>query len=118
MDLEQEIIRLKSGNFTEEEFQNLCHTFTEEDACRFKRGCTAYQEKLFGKTKNKIIAIGVMGDYRCFFNKTIEESKLEYRKELLTQSGFNEENIDEYIENLSVEIIEFDDRFDVYDISN
>ena len=43
--------RLKRGDFTEEEFQNLCHNFSEDDACRFRKGCEQYQEKLFGKTK-------------------------------------------------------------------
>lgn len=47
-DSEQEISRLKSGDFTEEEFQNLCHKFTEDDACRFRAGCEEYQRKLFG----------------------------------------------------------------------
>lgn len=44
-----EIHRLKEGNFTEEEFQNLCHNFSEEDKCRFKQGCIDYQKKLFGE---------------------------------------------------------------------
>lgn len=46
--LEREIERLKAGRFTEEEFQNLCHNFTPDDACRFKKGCEEYQKKLFG----------------------------------------------------------------------
>jgi hypothetical protein len=45
----REIERLKRGDFTEEEFQNLCHNFSEADECRFKRGCEEYQRKLFGK---------------------------------------------------------------------
>lgn len=40
--------RLKRGDFTEEEFQNLCHNCDENDAARFKKGCEAYQRKLFG----------------------------------------------------------------------
>lgn len=39
--------RLKRGDFTEEEFQNLCHNFTGDDAERFKKGCEEYQKKLF-----------------------------------------------------------------------
>lgn len=48
--LEAEITRLKRGDFTEEEFQNLCHNLSEkvEDECKFKEGCIAYQKKLFG----------------------------------------------------------------------
>jgi hypothetical protein len=44
----REIDRLKRGDFTEEEFQALCHNFSEDDEARFKAGCEAYQRKLFG----------------------------------------------------------------------
>jgi hypothetical protein len=43
-----EIDRLKAGRFTEEEFQDLCHTFTPDDRERFEAGCRAYQDRLFG----------------------------------------------------------------------
>lgn len=43
-----EIERLLRGDFTEEEFQNLCHNFSEQDAERFKHECIEYQKKLFG----------------------------------------------------------------------
>ena len=46
--LAAEVERLKRGDFTEEEFQNLCHNFSEDDVCRFKQGCEEYQRKLFG----------------------------------------------------------------------
>ena len=46
-----EIDRLKLGDFTEEEFQNLCHRFSPDDAARFKAGCEDYQRKLFGEEK-------------------------------------------------------------------
>ena len=46
--LREEVERLKSGNFTEEEFQNLCHNMTTDDLCRFRKGCEEYQRKLFG----------------------------------------------------------------------
>lgn len=48
-ELLKEITRLKEGNFTEEEFQNLCHNFSADDKCRFKQGCVDYQRKLFGE---------------------------------------------------------------------
>ena len=48
-----EITRLKEGKFTEEEFQNLCHNFSPDDECRFKKGCEEYQRKLFGKERNE-----------------------------------------------------------------
>lgn len=43
-----EIDRLKAGDFTEDEFQNLCHKFGPDDRCRFEAGCREYQDKLFG----------------------------------------------------------------------
>jgi hypothetical protein len=43
-----EVDRLKAGRFTEEEFQDLCHTFTPDDRERFEAGCRAYWAKLFG----------------------------------------------------------------------
>ena len=50
--LRQEIMRLTRGDFTEEEFQNLCHNFTPEDAERFAEGCRQYQSKLFGSIRS------------------------------------------------------------------
>lgn len=43
-----EIERLLCGDFSESEFQGLCHNFSEDDADRFRVGCEAYQRKLFG----------------------------------------------------------------------
>lgn len=43
-----EIERLLRGEFSEVEFQGLCHNFSEDDADRFREGCKAYQSKLFG----------------------------------------------------------------------
>jgi hypothetical protein len=40
--------RLRRGDFTPEEFQNLCHNLTFADRLSFERGCRDYQEKLFG----------------------------------------------------------------------
>lgn len=48
-----EIARLKRGDFTEREFQDLCHHFGPDDAARFKQGCEDYQRKLFGCPKEK-----------------------------------------------------------------
>lgn len=58
-DLRKENLRLISGDFTEEEFQNLCHKFNDGDVIRFCDGCENYQIKLFGKSpitelKNKV----------------------------------------------------------------
>lgn len=48
---EAEIARLKRGDFTPEEFQNLCHNRHESPGCTradFEAGCVQFQEKLFG----------------------------------------------------------------------
>lgn len=45
-----EIARLKAGDFTPEEFQNLCHKFSEKDKEAFCKGCEDYQTKLFGES--------------------------------------------------------------------
>lgn len=47
--LQQEVERLKRGDFTEPEFQNLCHNFDPSDEARFEQGCLEYQAKLFGR---------------------------------------------------------------------
>lgn len=47
--LKAEIERLKNGQFTEEELQNLCHNLTPRNECAFKLGCEKYQRELFGK---------------------------------------------------------------------
>lgn len=46
----KEIERLKRGDFTSEELQNLCHNLPEEKRIEFFNGCTSFQEKLFGKS--------------------------------------------------------------------
>lgn len=48
--LADEVARLKRGEFTEEELQELCHNLGEEDADAFFAGCCQYQHKLFGDT--------------------------------------------------------------------
>lgn len=45
---QQEVERLRAGNFTPQEFQNLCHGFDENDREVFVAGCLEYQRKLFG----------------------------------------------------------------------
>jgi hypothetical protein len=47
-DTTAEVERLKSGDFTKEELQNLCHNLSEDDEQRFRQGCSDYQKKLFG----------------------------------------------------------------------
>lgn len=47
--LNLEIERLKSGQFTPDELQNLCHNLSPQQQCAFKFGCEKYQKELFGK---------------------------------------------------------------------
>ena len=55
-ELNKEIERLKSGNFTDKEFQDLCHTQQVQDGyTSFVNGCNEYQNKLFGKSANDIM---------------------------------------------------------------
>ena len=49
--LNREIRRLKAGRFTPAELQNLCHTQSEDNCRVFCDGCTAYQRKLFGTSR-------------------------------------------------------------------
>ena len=46
-----EIERLLRGDFTPEEFQNLCHNTNTCDREKFEQGCKQYQDKLFGPQK-------------------------------------------------------------------
>lgn len=46
-----EVRRLRRGDFTPEEFQNLCHHRDQKPGCTrqdFEEGCRQYQAKLFG----------------------------------------------------------------------
>lgn len=49
--LRDEVARLKRGDFTAEEFQNLCHNLPEDCTSEaFCNGCEEYQKKLFGES--------------------------------------------------------------------
>lgn len=47
--LESLVVRLREGNFTPDELQNLCHNLPPSDCRYFQAGCGAYQVKLFGE---------------------------------------------------------------------
>ena len=47
-ELRAEVERLKAGDFTDEEFQNLCHCIPEQNRDEFFKGCAEYQRRLFG----------------------------------------------------------------------
>lgn len=50
--VERERDRLLRGDFTAEEFQNLCHnTDIQAGFDAFANGCEAYQEKMFGRCR-------------------------------------------------------------------
>lgn len=52
--LRQELVRLKRGEFTMEEFQNLCHNRHEKPGCTAKEffdGCAAFQKSMFGHSE-------------------------------------------------------------------
>lgn len=50
-ELQNEIERLRKGDFTEEEFQNLCPNMDGDRFENFCNGCDLYQRKLFGKCR-------------------------------------------------------------------
>ena len=47
--VQSEIERLKRGEFTDSEFQSLCHNFQDADVERFADGCVDYMNNLFGR---------------------------------------------------------------------
>lgn len=53
-ELVREVIRLRRGEFTPQEFQDLCHNKSVQDGFEaFADGCDAYQQKLFGRCRTK-----------------------------------------------------------------
>lgn len=53
---EKEVERLKRGEFTREEFQNLCHNRHEKPGCTaqdFFDGCAAFQKSMFGHSERE-----------------------------------------------------------------
>jgi len=54
MSAEAEVTRLRRGEFTPQEFQDLCHNKSVQDGFEaFADGCETYQEKLFGRCRTK-----------------------------------------------------------------
>lgn len=69
--LREENARLKRGEFSSEELQNLCHNLTEDDYKAFCDGCDGYQRKLFGKCRTdhlKKVASELDGTLEELFN--------------------------------------------------
>jgi len=53
-----EIERLREGEFSDEEFQHLCHCIPETDREAFFTGCAEYQRKLFGSAdRDRLVKI-------------------------------------------------------------
>lgn len=56
LELEAEVARLKRGDFTPTEFQDLCHHRDEKPGCTradFEAGCHEYQKRLFGEATER-----------------------------------------------------------------
>ena len=70
--LKLEVERLKSGKFTPEEFQNLCHEDKPVTAEEFAQGCCEYQRKLFGYSEHERIKLELEAEkakVKKFFSK-------------------------------------------------
>ncbi len=82
-----EIERLREGEFSDTEFQNLCHCMPENDRDAFFTGCTEYQRKLFGKAERDLWASAVFElfslmtqdarDQWCFNSLSRDEAKFQ-----------------------------------------
>lgn len=58
----EDIERLKRGEFTPEEFQNLCHNRTVQDGYpAFIEGCANYQREMFGRCERSILRSALLG---------------------------------------------------------
>lgn len=68
-----EIERLREGEFSGTEFQNLCHCIPENDRDAFFTGCTDYQRKLFGKAERDLWA-SPYSNCSVYYLKTLMES--------------------------------------------
>lgn len=66
-ELEKEVERLKKGNFTEQERQNLCHNLSQDDVNNFGLGCFHYQVELFGPMQVRGLYLRVRTEYLRLF---------------------------------------------------
>lgn len=94
-DLLTESDRLRSGRFTEDEFQNLCHNFNQDDCNEFCEGCLQYQIKLFGDEK---VAEWHTGMMLAAFGDSIKRSKDKVKNRLEAHRKDAENEVDESLE--------------------
>ena len=69
--LEAEVERLKRGDFTDDEFQNLCHSMPQAKMNCFQKGCEEYQKKLFGSGSLSQFADWVAQNYPTVTGETL-----------------------------------------------
>lgn len=63
-DLLEERDRLLRGDFTPEEFQDLCHDRSREDRQAFFDGCAAYQTQLFGISERAAVCAAAKAKFK------------------------------------------------------
>ena len=78
--LKLEIERLKSGKFTPEEFQNLCHEDKPVTAKEFAQGCCEYQRKLFGYSHSERERAKLMLQMQEEFESKLEAEKAKVKR--------------------------------------
>lgn len=64
--------RLLRGEFTEKEFQNLCHNIPKEDVCKFRAGCESYQKYLLGKGALEIFRDDILDILKDVLPRSLE----------------------------------------------
>ena len=73
---EATIVRLKSGDFTPEEFQNLCHSRNVNNLgmSDFCDGCDEYQRKLFGSCRSDLLHARYIGTRKLTLDRYLPEA--------------------------------------------
>jgi hypothetical protein len=88
--LHEEIDRLRTGNFTAEEFQSICHNLPEDcTAEAFCKGCEDYQTNLFGRSpiallrqQKEAAEAKAKGLAKAVFNESTVAATTEWQKPL------------------------------------
>jgi hypothetical protein len=82
--LEKDNERLLRGEFTDDELQGFCHHFDERDRQSFCDGCTAYQRKLFGLSREDELQLDTAAEDRLA-SRSFDEG---FWLGVVTASGF------------------------------
>lgn len=92
-----ELERLKRGEFTEAERQNLCHNCLVQDGYpSFVEGCANYQKELFGRSERAVLRYALLvlrNDLGCWcktLTSTSQDREHEDRCKIV-QAAFNPE---------------------------